>query len=196
MRARIQSMSPLARMHAQDAVGGVSSRGEPATALVLVDREEERQPWGGAGMGGDLAYPVSQGRATGRVESLAARHGEDNVAGRRPGHSTSASVEHAFSASLPITMPSGTCHPPISDRRRKLGNGHVEQGNELEWGVRSGGIYNGQRGTDLPVARRDLSPCAPQRGSPTIGSASAGGGGGGGGDALQRTLEIRRMLGR
>ena len=192
MRARIQSMSPLVRMHAHDAGGGASSRGEPATALVLVDKEEERQLWGEAGVGGESAYPASQGSATGRVESLAARHRDDNVAGRRPGHSTAASVEHAFSASLPIAMPSTTCHPAISDRRRKLGNGHVAQGNELEWGVRSGGIYNGQRGRDLPVVRRDLSPCAPKRGSPTAGSASAGGGGG---DALQRTLEIRRMLG-
>lgn len=159
-------MSPLVRIHPQYAGGG-ACRDEPEPALVLLDVEEERR----RAAAGDVASCRSVGRANGRGESVAAKDWP------------------VLSASLPITMPSDTSYPP----RSAHGSGYGAQRDELEWGVRSGGIQEGRRGRGL--GEREVSPGAHNSRSVGAGTASAGRGGSNC-DAVQRTIEIRRMLGR
>ena len=166
-------MSPLVRMHPQYAGGG-ACRDEPEPALVLLDGEEERR----REAAGDVASCRSVGRANGRGESVAAKDWP------------------VLSASLPITMPSDTSYPARSDRRLAHGSGYGAQSDELEWGVRSGGIQEGRRGRGL--GEREVSPGAHSaHNSRSVGAGTASAGRGGSNcDAVQRTMEIRRMLGR
>ena len=179
--ARVHSTFPLVRVNPQG-TGGMS-RGaeyEPEAALLLVDREDVRRP-----SDEGPSYPDT-GKDVGRI-AWAAGGWRESIGGLRAGRA--ASDVQSLSASLPVSM---ARNARTEEMGRAEGNGHSRHGQEMNWGVRSGGVPVGLGAVERLTTQRESSPWA-QRTEPGSGGMGPAGSGG---DAWQRTMEIRKMLGR